>query len=189
MKFCGIICEFNPFHNGHEYLINEAKKQLGLPVVCLMSGNFVQRGEQACQNKFDRAMCAIDAGASAVLELPVAFALSSAQNFAYGAIKILKSLGCSAIVVGTTHTNIDDYNQVATLDNDYISNALKTELEKGKNYGQTLTNIIKLKCPNSAPIFEDASNILALEYIRQIKQQKANIDVVLVKRTDGGYNT
>ena len=188
MKFCAIICEFNPFHNGHEYVIQQAKKQLGLPVVCLMSGNFVQRGEPAIFDKFERACDAINAGASAVIELPVAYALSSAENFAYGAIKILKNLKCATLVVGATQTNIDDYNKILDIDSTYIETALKTELDKGKNYGQMLTNVIINKCPSASKIFEDASNILALEYMRQIKKQNAKIDVLLVNRTDGGYN-
>lgn len=188
MKFCAIIAEFNPFHNGHEYLIKQAK-QLDMPLLCLQSGNFVQRGEMAIVDKYTRAKCAISAGADIVLELPVIYSLSSAEMFAKGAIKILKELGCSHLVVGATHTNLDDYLQVAKIKNTNLKSAIASELEKGENYSKTLINILKTKCKNSEKIFCDASNILALEYIEQIIKQKANISIVLVPRTDGGYNS
>lgn len=188
MNFCAIIAEFNPFHNGHEYLIKRAK-QLDMPLLCLQSGNFVQRGEMAIVDKYTRAKCAISAGADIVLELPVVYSLSSAEIFAKGAIKILKALGCSHLVVGVTHTNLDDYLDIAKIKNTNLKSAIASELEKGENYSKTLINILKTKCPNSEKIFVDASNILALEYIDQIIKQKANISVVLVPRTDGGYNS
>ncbi|MBQ8468875.1 MAG: nucleotidyltransferase family protein [Clostridia bacterium] len=189
MEFCAIISEFNPFHSGHEYLICQAKKQTNLPVLCLMSGNFVQRGEPAITNKYARALAAINAGADMVCELPVCYALSSAEIFAYGAIKILKSLGCTKLVVGAAHTQLEDYQSAASINQKSLVSAMKNELDKGENYSKTLINITTQKLPNAADIFKDASNILALEYVRQIKRQKANIDVVLVKRTDGGYNS
>lgn len=188
MKFCAIIAEFNPFHNGHEYLINQAK-QLDMPLLCLQSGNFVQRGEMAIVDKYTRAKCAINAGADIVLELPVIYSISSAETFAKGAIKILKELRCSHLVVGVTHTNLNDYLEIAKIKNTNLKSAIANELEKGENYSKTLINILKTKCPNSEKIFCDASNILALEYIEQIIKQKANISVTLISRTDGGYNS
>ena len=115
MNFCGIISEFNPFHNGHEYIIREAKKQTGLNVVCLMSGNFVQRGKPAIQNKYIRAKNAVNAGATAVLELPTIFACSNAENFAYGAIKILSAIGATHIAFGVENTSLEILKQVAEL--------------------------------------------------------------------------
>lgn len=187
MKFCAIIAEFNPFHNGHEYLIRQAKT-LSMPILCLQSGNFVQRGEMAIVDKYTRAKCSMEAGADIVLELPVVYSIASAEIFAKGAIKILKELGCSHLVVGATHTNLDDYLEIAKIKNTNIKSAIANELEKGENYSKILIEILKSKCKNSEKIFCDASNILALEYIEQIIKQKANISVVLVPRTDGGYN-
>lgn len=188
MKFCAIIAEFNPFHNGHEYLIKQAKT-LGLPLLCLQSGNFVQRGEMAFVDKYQRAKCAIDAGADIILELPVIYSLSSAEFFAKGAIKILKELGCSNLVIGVTHTNMEDYLTLAKIKNTNLQSAISNELEKGENYSKTLINILKTRCKNCEQIFSDASNILALEYIEQIIKQNANISVTLIKRTDDGYNS
>lgn len=187
MNFCAIIAEFNPFHNGHKYLIKQAKK-IGLPLLCLMSGDFVQRGEMACVDKFSRAKCAIDSGADMVVQLPTVYSLSCAQVFAKGAIKLLKDFGCSHLIVGVTHTNIQDYLDLANIKNSNLKSAITSQLETGTTYSQALINVLKAKHPNCEKIFTDASNILALEYIEQIVRQKANIEVTLVKRTDGGYN-
>lgn len=189
MEFCAIISEFNPFHNGHEYLIKEAKKQTGLPVMCIMSGNFVQRGEPAVVDKYARALCAIDAGADMVVELPTIYSLSSAENFAHGAIKALKDLGCSVIAVGATYDKLSDYQALAKIKNSNLSAAMQDELEKGQNYSSALINVLASKFPTCRNIFADGSNILALEYIHQIMLQKAPIKVLLIKRTDGGYNS
>ena len=93
MKICAIICEYNPFHNGHLYQLREAKRLSEADVVlCIMSGNFVQRGEAAILDKFTRAKHAVWAGADAVIELPSVFATSNAELFAKGAIHILSSI-------------------------------------------------------------------------------------------------
>lgn len=189
MNFCGIISEFNPFHNGHEYLINMAKQITGLPVMCIMSGNFVQRGEAAIIDKYIRAKCAISSGADIVVELPTVYALSNAQSFAYGAVKCLKELGCTHLVIGVTHTNLDDYYNLAKIKNANIKSAIKTELEKGTNYSKALINVLKIKYKNCDKIFTDASNILALEYIEQVINQNAKMQILLVNRTDGGYSS
>lgn len=189
MNFCAIIAEFNPFHNGHEYLIKQAKQATGLPLMCLMSGDFVQRGEPAIINKYTRAQCAINAGADMVVQLPTIYSLASAQIFAKGAIRTLKELGCSHLVIGVTHCNIQDYYALAKIKNTNLKNAIASQLDNGLNYSKALINVLKAKYPNSDKIFTDASNILALEYIEQILTQNANIKIVLVNRTDGGYNT
>jgi len=84
MKICAVICEFNPLHNGHKYLLDKIREQGFERIVCFMSGNFVQRAEPACADKYERAECAIKCGADAVFELPVLYATANAQVFAYG---------------------------------------------------------------------------------------------------------
>ena len=115
MQFCGIICEFNPFHNGHKYLIEQAKKLTGDSVICLMSGDFVQRGEPAIQEKYLRAKTAIQNGADLVLELPTIFACSNAENFAYGAVKLLDSLGVNHLAFGIENTDLNILNKIAEI--------------------------------------------------------------------------
>ena len=188
MKFCAIISEFNPFHNGHAYIIEQAKKIFNLPVLCLMSGDFVQRGEPAIVDKYTRATCAISSGADMVIQLPTIYSLSSAQNFAQGSIKVLKDLGCTHLVIGVTHTNMEDYLSLAKIKNTNLKNAISSQLDNGTNYSKALIMVLKNKYPNCDKIFTDASNILALEYIGQNIKQNANLEIALVSRTDNGYN-
>ena len=93
MKICAIICEYNPFHNGHKYLIDQAKLLSGADaILCIMSGNFVQRGESAILEKHQRAALAVEYGADIVIELPTVFATSNAELFARGSISILAKI-------------------------------------------------------------------------------------------------
>ena len=94
MKISGIICEYNPFHNGHLYHIEQTRKHGATHIVAIMSGNFVQRGDVALINKFERAKTAVRCGADLVIELPVAYCLSPAEVYARGAMYVLKGLGC-----------------------------------------------------------------------------------------------
>ena len=102
MQTVGVICEYNPFHLGHARQLAAIRQQLGgdAAVVCLMSGNYVQRGEPAVFDKRVRARAAVDAGADLVLELPVTAALQSAEGFAAGGVRILSALGCGYLSFG-----------------------------------------------------------------------------------------
>ena len=102
MQTVGVICEYNPFHLGHARQLGLIRQQLGpeAAIVCLMSGNYVQRGEPAVFDKCVRARAAVEAGASLVLELPVTYALRSAEGFAAGGVSILSRLGCGFLSFG-----------------------------------------------------------------------------------------
>lgn len=194
MQFCGIICEFNPFHNGHKYLINQAKKQLNEPVVCLMSGDFVQRGELAIQDKFSRAKNAILAGGDAVLELPTMFAFSNAENFAYGAVKIFDSLNASHLAFGIENTTLEILNKIADIKfNNKLSfqNSFKNEIENGINYNTALKRAIAKEFGNEKilEVLAKPNNILAIEYLTAIKQLNSKIKPVAIIRADNGYNS
>ena len=89
----GIVAEFNPFHNGHKYIIEQAKEKTGLDILCLMSGNFVQRGAPALFDKWTRTKMALQNGIDLVIELPTYYATSSAEYFAQGSVGLLDSLG------------------------------------------------------------------------------------------------
>ena len=107
IKTVGIICEYNPFHNGHKYHIEQAKKITGADAaVCIMSGNFVQRGEAAVCDKFSRSKAAVLGGADLVLELPVVYSLSCAEKFASGAVEILDKIGVDYLCFGAECGNI-----------------------------------------------------------------------------------
>ena len=115
MKIVGLIAEYNPFHNGHEYHIQKAKEVTGADtVIVVMSGNFVQRGAPAIMPKHLRAKVALKSGASLVLELPVCFATGSAEYFAQGAVALLDSLGCvDALCFGSECGDIQPLTRIA----------------------------------------------------------------------------
>ncbi len=194
MNFCGIVCEFNPFHNGHEYIINQAKKQTGLDVLCLMSGDFVQRGTPAIESKFERAKKAISAGANAVLELPCIYACSNAENFATGAIKIFKGLGITTIAFGIENTSLETLQKVAKLkheNSNRFKEAFKNEIQNGINYNTALKRSIAstLNDENILEILNKPNNILAIEYLTAILNLDANITPIAIERIDNGFNS
>ena len=117
MKVLGIICEYNPFHNGHLYHINMAKKLTGCDyVVCVMSGNFMQRGEPSLLNKWSRTKMALNNGVDVVIELPLPFSIASAPYFAMGGIKILDSLNMvSDFCFGAETPDVDTLKKLANI--------------------------------------------------------------------------
>ena len=116
MKACGIIAEYNPFHAGHAYQVAQAKKITGADcVIAVMSGNWLQRGEPALVDKWTRAKMALDSGCDLVIELPVHYAVQSADFFARGAVKLLNALNIESLCFGTDVKNEFDYEQFGQL--------------------------------------------------------------------------
>lgn len=194
MNFCGVVCEFNPFHNGHNYLIQEAKKVTNSQIICLMSGNFMQRGIPAITTKQTRAKNAISAGAAAVLELPTIFACSNAENFATGAIKIFKALGIDKIAFGIEKTNLEILKQIAKLkfeNSIRFQTAFKNEIQNGINYNTALKRSIAktLDNENIIDILNKPNNVLAVEYLTAILKQNAKIEPFAIERCDDGYES
>ena len=178
MKLNAIICEFNPFTKGHEYIIKQAKKLSKSPLICLMSGNFVQRGEPAVLDKYTRAMHAIKSGADVVIELPTIYALSSAPDFAYGAIKILNSIGCiDTLIFGSECGDINLLQQEAEKEIQY--DKLKEQLKSGKSFASSSINF--------SEVLSSPNNILAVEYIRAINRTNSKIKPYTIKRANN-YN-
>lgn len=194
MNFCGVICEFNPFHNGHDYLIQQAKKITGSEIVCLMSGDFVQRGITSITTKQARAKHAILSGANTVLELPTIYACSNAENFAFGAIKIFKALGINQIAFGIEKTNLEILKQIAQLkyeNSKRFQNAFKNEIQNGINYNTALKRSIAntLKNDSIIEILNKPNNVLAVEYLTAILKLNANISPIAIERCDDGYES
>ena len=186
MSVIGIVCEFNPFHNGHKYLIDTVKKD-GDIVVCVMSGNFVQRGEPALFPKDVRVKSALLNGVDIVLELPFVYATASAEIFSSNAVKVLNAFGCDKIAFGTENTTISQLeNAVDILISDEFDNKIKKQLENGVSYAvarQIAFDEYNCNCDISTP-----NNILAIEYLSAIKKNKFNITPVTVNRIGTGYN-
>lgn len=186
MSVIGIICEFNPFHNGHKYLIDSVKKD-GDTVVCVMSGNFVQRGEPAVIPKEVRTEAALLNGADIVLELPFVYATASAELFAQSAVKMLNDFGCDKIAFGTE--NADETlleNAVDVLLSDNFQKEVLNELQNGVSYPtarQTVFNKYNSETDISTP-----NNILAIEYIKAIRNLNSDMAPIVIKRKGAGYN-
>ena len=197
MKLCGIIAEFNPLTNGHKYLIEEAKRKTGLNVVCIMSGNVVQRGTLPLLDKYARASHTINAGAVAVLELPAVYTLSSANLFAEGAVKCLASLNMvSHLAFGVTLDNPSELESIAKLkvkESQTLKEKIKANIKDGNNYNVSLYKAFKSEYPllNDVieRVFSSPNNILALEYLTAIYKFNLNITPVYIKRTDSGYSS
>lgn len=192
MNFCGIICEFNPFHNGHEYMINQAKKLTGCEIVCLMSGDFVQRGEPAVQDKYTRAENAVMCGATAVLELPTIYACSNAENFATGAIKILSAIGAKYVAFGIEKTSLEILKKIAELkyeNSESFKQAFKNETQNGICYNTALKRAImkELKGQISEDVLLSSNNVLAVEYLTAMLRQKSKLIPVAIERCDDGF--
>lgn len=185
MQATGIIAEYNPFHNGHLYHIQETKRLTQQPVIVVMSGSFMQRGEPAVLSKWQRASCAVQGGADLVLELPCVFTLRSAEFFAKGAVQLLAATGCvNTIACGTEHPQ-SDFEAAASLACSAEAQArLRELLQNGLSYAQAWEKILGA---NTA--FRTPNDILALEYTKALLQTAADIQPLYLQRTDEGYNS
>lgn len=173
----GIICEFNPLHEGHKFLINSQKNGEN-GIICAMSGNFVQRGEFAVFDKFERARAAVDAGADLVIEIPTLCSTLSAQGFAKAGIDILEKTGiCDSLLFGAECSDVNELKRVAEeiKKNDAL---IKQELKKGVSYPKARQNVV------SSSVLEGANNILAIEYISQ-----TSLPCTVVKRIGKGHDS
>lgn len=189
MKVCAIICEYNPFHNGHKYQIDEIKKNYDA-VICIMSGAFVQRGDAAIFDKWTRAECALLNGADLVIELPVCFSVNTAQRFSFGAVSILDKLGVvNSLCFGSECGDIDMLIKAADiLSNEppELSDQIKMLLDDGMSYPKARS--IAFSSLIDEDILTEPNNILALEYIQALKLLNSKIIPITIKRKDAGHH-
>jgi len=195
MKTCAIICEFNPLHSGHKYLLDTIKQYGYDRIVCFMSGNFVQRAEPAFADKYERAICAIKCGAAAVFELPTPYATANAQIFAYGGIKLVSSMKIENLAFGIESENVEliiDAAKLQSNETDEFKNKLKEYLSLGISYptalSVTTSDILSKKYPNCHEELSKPNNILGISYLRAIYMQNAKINPILIKRKGSAYN-
>ena len=146
MNTIGIIAEYNPFHKGHAHQLQELRRKYpDSTLLVVMSGDFVQRGTPAIFSKFHRAQWAIMGGADIVFELPSMFAVSSAEYFASGGVRLLHTLGCDAISFGASHTQVEDLVSIAkALNHPSTQESLRALLGQGYSYGTALRKAIQL---------------------------------------------
>ncbi len=185
MKISGIVCEYNPFHNGHLHHIAETRKNGADKIICVMSGNFVQRGDTAVLDKFRRADLAVRCGADLVLELPVQYCLSSAEFFARGAVRILDALGAvDELSFGSECGDIAKLSETAGAVGSIADSEKLSELMKnGYTYPRALSAVLADISPNTAEIISEPNNVLAIEYLRALKYFGSNIKPFTVKRS------
>lgn len=185
MQATGIIAEYNPFHNGHLYHIQETKRLTQQPVIVVMSGSFMQRGEPAVLSKWQRASCAVQGGADLVLELPCVFTLRSAEFFAKGAVQLLAATGCvNTLACGTEHPQSDFEAAASLACSAEAQTRLRELLQSGLSYAQAWEKIL-----GANTTFRTPNDILALEYTKALLQTSADIQPLYLQRTDEGYNS
>ena len=187
MSLVGVICEYNPFHNGHARQLSAIREQLGMDttIVCLMSGDWVQRGAPAVFPTHLRAEAAIRCGADLVLELPISCALSSAEGFAAGGVRILDLLGCDYLSFGSEQGRVEPLMEAARLQlSSRFDEQLKLRLSAGVSYASARSDALRaigapsvVRCPN---------DILGVEYCKAILRRNSRMDPLVIPR-GGAY--
>ena len=184
MKIAGIICEYNPFHNGHLYQIEQTKNAGATHIVAVMSGNFVQRGDVSIAPKSAKVQAAIDSGVDLVLELPTVWSLSSAENFAKGAISVLKNTGITDLLsFGCECDDIKVLKDIAEkINSKEVDIKIKEYLDDGISYaaarGKAVSEVIS---PEAETIISKTNNILACEYLNALNG--SSIKPLAIKRS------
>lgn len=195
-RVLGIIAEYNPFHNGHLYHIAKSKQETGAEyVIAVISGNFVQRGNTSIVNKWKKAKMALLNGVDLVIELPTIYSISSAENFAEGAIKIFNSLGIvDTISFGMETNDIATLNKIANVlynePKEYIT-ILSHELKKGNSFPKARENALLMylnDIKRYANVLSGSNNILGIEYLKAMRKTKSTITPIGIKREKVLYN-
>ena len=166
MKICGIICEYNPFHNGHKYLIERAKAISGCDaVLCIMSASFTQRGEATVLPKFLRAEHAVLGGADCVIQLPAAFSVAPAEVFAEGAVSILSAIPeVCCLAFGCEKADKEDILKTAKiLSGEQYNARLKVCLAGGESYKRAAVRALE-DCGGNAELISSPNGVLAVRY-------------------------
>lgn len=200
MNICGIVAEYNPFHNGHVCHIEETKKITECDgIVAIMSGNFIQRGVPALFDKWTRTKMALKNGVDLVIELPSYYATSSAEYFAQGSVALLDGLGVvKNISFGSNTTDIDALKRIANvlyLEPENYKKLLQSELKRGVSYpiarSNALKNFLKKEYDAKyiADILLDSNNILGIEYLKALLYSNSQIKPVVVERKGSTYNS
>ncbi|MCC8014728.1 MAG: nucleotidyltransferase [Eubacterium sp.] len=193
MKGVGIAAEFNPFHRGHKYIIEEAKKRTGCDFLgVVMSGSFCQRGEPAGFDKFLRSKAALLNGADIVIELPVIFASSAADAFAWGSVETIEKAGIfSHMAFGVEAESLKDLERAAeilSLEPEEFKAALKGFSSEGVSFPKARELALRQIFDFPEGIFNKPNNILALEYLKAIKVKNCSLTAVGIQRIGSEYN-
>ena len=192
MDFIGVVCEYNPFHNGHAYHLRESARLTDEQgVVCVMSGDFVQRGEAALYAKYARAEAAVRGGADVVFELPLPWALASAEGFARGAVGLLAAIGATTLSFGTESEDLGILDTLARR----LIEPQTVELIRAKmadepelSFAAARQRVLEQLCGEGARALETPNNILAVEYLKTICEQELSIKPLAVRRLGSAHD-
>lgn len=187
----GIIVEYNPFHNGHLYHLNQAKKITNATTtIGIMSGSFLQRGEPAIVDKWSRAKMAIAQGLDLVIELPIIYSTQSADWFALGATSLLEHLKVDSLVFGSESDSIELLHKIADLLLDEpvdFKDLIKKELSLGHSYPRALSLSVQ-KYYNTDFAISKPNDILGIQYLLNLKKMNSSIQAYTIKRLHANYN-
>lgn len=189
MKICGIIAEYDPFHNGHAYHISKTKAMGADAVVVALGGQFTQRGDPAWCSKYLRAKCAVLNGADLVLEIPTPYAVGSAEKFAEGGMKVLSSLGCvDTLSFGSESGDVDLIQRFEKLEvSKEFTDLVKEELKSGISVPVARMKATEKLDKDILKIMENPNDLLAAEYIKFIDKENLNITPLAIKRFGAGH--
>ena len=193
MKACGIIAEYNPFHKGHHYQIEQIRKQTDTDVIVVaMSGNFVQRGEPAIENKWHRAKMALENGADLILELPTLSSTQATDWFAAGGVGILHAAKCSQIAFGVEDTRIDyqvAFQEWSTLQRQIKEHVTNDEM-KSLTYANRLSLIAKEHFGENSPLYrlmQQPNQQLGFAYVKEILSRNVPMKFLTIERMGNGH--
>lgn len=180
MESIAVIAEFNPFHTGHAYLLSEIRRQspADAAIIVILSGSFVQRGEPAFFDKWHRARWAVRNGADAVFELPAVYALSSAEGFASGGVRLAHRLSCTSLACGVEDGTADAFLRLAET---ALTKAPGAET-KAATAGRNQTEDLKKALPESAHLLEQPNALLALEYAKAVLRLPSSLTLMTIPR-------
>ena len=192
MDFIGVVCEYNPFHNGHAYHLRESARLTDdQGVVCVMSGDFVQRGEAALYAKYARAEAAVRGGADVVFELPLPWSLASAEGFARGAVGLLAAIGATTLSFGTESEGLGILDTLARR----LIEPQTVELIRAKmadepelSFAAARQRVLEELCGEGARALETPNNILAVEYLKTIYTENLSLKPLGVRRLGSAHD-
>ena len=198
MKVAGIIAEYNPFHRGHKYHIEETREKTGADyIIVVMSGDYVQRGEPAIADKYMRTQMALSGGADLIIEMPAIYATASAEYFATAGIGILDKLGCvDYLSFGSEWADIQDFSAYASLfleEPKEYKQLLQEQLKLGKSFPEARAFAAGKLLFNSKPdeaiaFLKEPNHILGIEYIKALKRRNSSIEPLVIKRKGNHYH-
>ncbi len=191
MKICGIIAEYNPFHLGHMRQIEEVRRLLGedTAIAACMSGDYVQRGEAAIADKILRAEAAVRCGADLVLSLPLRWSLSSAQGFADGGVHVLLHAGITHLAFGAEDADLPALQEIAALidEKSVVDGTIRT-MQTGLSFAMARERELYKRIREKSALIASPNNLLAVEYLRALRQQGADAEPIAVQRTGASHD-